>query len=146
MRKYFYELTFSVDDEENCLDAYIGIYLTRQRVEEVKSQLIKQPGFCLYPDLFIVKRKWVEVEDPSAFKPGFILYHLSFEYETYSAEEETYLDEIYDLGYFVKREEAEKKKLEQERRRSYQSKNDYGAIDALRLDLDIDWPEGFDKG
>ena len=90
MRKYFYELTFSVDDEEHCLDAYIGIYLTRQRVEEVKSQLIKQPGFCLYPDLFIVKRKWVEVEDPSAFKPGFVLYHLSFEYETYLAEEETY--------------------------------------------------------
>ena len=144
MRKYFYELTFSVDDEENYLDAYIGIYLTKQRVEEVKSQLIKQPGFCLYPDLFIVKRKWVEVEDPSAFKPGFILYHVGFEYETYLAEKEAYLDEIYDLGYFVKLEEAEKKKLEQERRRP--NENDYGAIDEMHLDLDICWAEGFDKG
>ena len=145
MRKYFYELTFWVDNEEDHLYADIGIYLTKQRVEEVKSQLIKQPGFCLYPDLFIVERRWVEVEDPSAFKPGFILYQVYFEYENYYEEDGTYSDEYYNLGYFVKREEAEKKKLEQERRRPYRRENDYGTIDEVHLDLDICWAEGFDK-
>lgn len=141
MIKYFYNLEFFKENEENIFK--LGTFSCIENALKKKKQAETQPGFRNNPNNFRIIKIGVKFDDNVIIKKSeTVLYCISLEYEQTVADE--IYDYYYDFGYYATEREAQKV-VEYKKNHSRVGKkypNNF-VIDRVQVDTYNDWSKGF---
>ena len=143
MIKYFYNLEFFKENEENIFK--LGTFSCIENALKKKKQAETQPGFRDNPNNFKITRCGVKFDDNAVVKKSeTVLYCISLEYEQ-TVDDEIY-DCYYDFGYYATEREAQEV-VEYKKKHSRVGKKypQNFVIDRVQVDTYNDWNKGFDS-